>query len=69
MDERGITDREAIEVLRRGELKGGIDPGNRRGEWKCKMTAPMKGSRDVGVVTIVLIEDRLFVVTVEWEDL
>lgn len=69
MEERGITDWEAIRVLRTGELKGDIEPGTNEGEWKCKFVAPIKGSRKVGVVTILLINGRLFVKTVEWEDL
>ena len=68
MEERGITDRDAIEVLRTGELKGDIEPGTNGGEWKCKFIAPIKGSREIGVVTILLINGRLFVKTVEWED-
>jgi hypothetical protein len=68
LEERGITDREAIKVLRTGELKGDIEPGNERGEWKCKIVAPIKGSREVGVVTVVLVDGHLFVKTVEWED-
>ena len=69
MTERGTTDAEAIKVLRIGELKGDIDPGEKRGEWKCKFVAPIKGSRELGVVTIVASNSRLFVKTVEWEDL
>lgn len=68
MEERGITDREAIRVLRTGEIEGDIEPGSQPGEWKCKIVAPMKGSREVGVVTVVLVSGRLFVKTVEWED-
>ena len=69
MEERGITDREAIRVLRTGELRGDIGTGTKRGEWKCKFVAPIKGSREIGVITIVLVNSRLFVKTVEWEDL
>jgi hypothetical protein len=69
MVERGITDRDAISVLRTGELRGNIEPGTTRGEWKCKFVAPIKGSREVGVVAVVLVNGRLFVKTVEWEDL
>jgi hypothetical protein len=69
MEERGITDREAIRVLRTGELRGDIETGTKRGEWKCKFVARIKGSREIGVITIVLVNSRLFVKTVEWEDL
>jgi hypothetical protein len=69
LEQRGITDREAIQVLRFGELKGAIEAGSERGEWKCKVVAPIRGTREVGVVTIVLVSGKLFVKTVEWEDL
>jgi len=65
---RGITDRDALGVLRAGEVKGNIEAGKARGEWKCKVTAPIKGSREAGVVTIVWANKKLFVKTVEWED-
>jgi hypothetical protein len=68
LEQRGITDREAIKVLCSGELKGDIEAGSERGEWKCKVVAPIKGSREIGVVTVVLVNGHLFVKTVEWED-
>jgi len=46
-----------------------IEPGKNPGEWKCKMVANIKGNRDVGVATLVVNGQRLFVKTVEWEDL
>jgi hypothetical protein len=69
MEERGITRIDALRVLQRGSVTGEIDPGRNRGEWKCKVVARLKGSRDIGVVTVVVEEQRLFVKTVEWEDL
>jgi hypothetical protein len=69
MEERGITDLEAIRVLQTGEISGEIAPGKREGEWKCKIVAPLKGRREVGVVTLLIRNRRLRVKTVEWEDL
>jgi len=69
MEERGITRLDAVRVLQRGVISGSIEPGKNRGEWKCKVVARLKGSREIGVVTIVVEERRLFVKTVEWEDL
>ena len=69
MEERGITRIDAIRVLQRGSICGDILLGRSRGEWKCKVVARLKGSRDIGVVTIVVEEKKLFVKTVEWEDL
>lgn len=69
MDERGISDLDALRVLRSGCLSGSIEPGAYEGEWKCKIVAPIKGRREVGVVTILVKNRKLRVKTVEWEDL
>ena len=69
MDERGISDLDAIRVLRTGYIKGEISPGRHGGEWKCKIVAPLKGRRDVGVVVLTIHNRKLRVKTVEWEDL
>jgi hypothetical protein len=66
---RDITDKMMFEVLRTGFIKGEIEPGRDPGEWKVKMCKQMKGQREVGVVTVVINSQRLFVKTVEWEDL
>ena len=68
MEQRDITDRMMFEVLRTGTLRGDISPGARPGEWKCKIVKQMKGRRELGVVTVVVRDQRLFVKTVEWED-
>jgi hypothetical protein len=69
LEQRGITDREAIKTLQTGEIKGEIKPGSELGEWKCKVVALLRGSREIGVVTVTLLNGMLFVKTVEWEDL
>ena len=69
MDLRSITRIDVIRVLRRGHLDGDIVAGQSPGEWKCKVVANVRGSRDIGVVTLVIGGDRLLVKTVEWEDL
>jgi Domain of unknown function (DUF4258) len=69
MPERGIPDVVAVEVLRTGFVKGEVEPGSNPGEWKAKMSKEVKGRREVGVVTIIVRSERLFVKTVEWEDL
>jgi hypothetical protein len=68
-DERDISVRDAIAVLRTGYLDDVIETGCNLGEWKGKMTKSMKGRREVGVVVIVIKDSELFVKTVEWEDL
>jgi hypothetical protein len=69
MPERGIPDVVALDVLRTGYSKGEIEAGKNPGEWKVKMTKPIKGRREVGVVVLTVRNARLFVKTVEWEDL
>jgi hypothetical protein len=69
MDERGISDHDALKVLRIGSVEGDITAGNRPGEWCCKMVANIRGSRDIGIVTVVINSQRISVKTVEWEDL
>jgi Domain of unknown function (DUF4258) len=70
MGERGITDAMAVDVLRRGSLKGAVEAGKHPGEWKVKMVRQVKGRREVGVVVVLAVRNaRLFVKTVEWEDL
>jgi hypothetical protein len=69
MEERGITTLDVSRVLKTGDIKGDIIAGKNKGEWKCKITKQMKGNREVGVVTVVKNADRLFIKTVEWEDL
>jgi len=68
LGERGISNIDAIRVLRIGEISGSVVSGARQGEWKCKVTAPIKGGREVGVITITYLESTLFIKTVEWED-
>jgi hypothetical protein len=64
MLEREIDDVDVLRVLRSGDIVGEPEPAE-PGEWKCKVTNPIKGARDVGVVAIILRSKRLFVKTVE----
>ena len=68
MEERGIDALMAKRVLLRGDIEGEPEPGKNRGEWKVKLVDRVKANRDVGVVTVVM-NKRLLVTTVEWEDL
>jgi hypothetical protein len=69
MEQRSITRVDVVRVLRRGHIDGPVVPGEYPGEWKCKVVANVRGSRDIGVVTLVIGGDKLLVKTVEWEDL
>lgn len=67
MEERGITDAQVYEVLRTGHV---TEPPalTELGEWKCKIVKQLRGGREAGVVTIILKSGKLFIKTVEWED-
>lgn len=69
MTARGITRLDALKVLRRGHIEGDIEPGANPGEIKIKMVATIKGSREIGVISVVINGTKVFVKTVEWEDL
>jgi hypothetical protein len=69
MDERGITDVVALDVMRLGEPIGPVEAGANPDEWKIKMTRAVKGRREVGVVVVTVRSTHLLVKTVEWEDL
>ena len=69
MDARGITELDVFRVLRAGEIVGEIDPGRSVGEWRCKIVEHRKGAREIGVATVVIKENKLFIKTAEWEDM
>ena len=69
MAERGILDIDIYRILRTGHIQGHIEAAKNKGEWKCKIVKRLRGSRDAGVVTIILENGKLFVKTVEWEDI
>lgn len=68
MLEREIFDADVYRVLRTGYVdEAPVQATN--GEWKCKVVRKIRGDRSAGVVTIILLNGKLFVKTVEWEDL
>lgn len=68
MSERDIFIDDVFRVLRTGSVDD--DPTRTdHGEWQCKMAKRIRGTRSVGVVTIILHKAKLFLKTVEWEDL
>ena len=69
MEERSVTILDVLRVLRSGHIKGEVEAGGRAGEWKCKTVKQIKGNRDLGVVTLLISKGKLFIKTVEWEDL
>lgn len=67
MIERSILDADLFRVLREGYVDD--EPRKtKNGEWQCKVTLKLKGERIAGAITIILHNGKLFVKTVEWED-
>lgn len=67
MEDRGFDDTDLFRVLEQGNV---MDPPSRtqHGDWKCKVVKRLRGTRDTGVVTVIARNDRLIIVTMEWED-
>ena len=68
MLEREITNTDVLRVLRTGTVDEGPSL-TEHNELKVKMVLQIRGAREGGVIAIVLHGDRIFVKTVEWEDM
>ena len=69
MLERDFDTEDVIETLEKGELKGDIEPGKQPGEWKAKLIHQPFGTRRwMGVVTVIIRNEYIRIVTTEWED-
>jgi Domain of unknown function (DUF4258) len=69
MEERDIFDVDVFRVLKNGRIKGSVSSAKREGECLVKIVDKIKGQREVGVVTVIIRQSKLLVITVEWEDL
>lgn len=64
-----ITQEDVYKVLRFGDIEGNPRPGKKDGEMVATVVYRPKGSRAVGVATVVKgSDDKLFVTTVMWRD-
>ena len=68
MIERELFDVDVFRILRQGHVDDAPELTDSK-EWKCKITMKIRGGRTAGVVTIILHNGKLFVKTVEWENL
>jgi len=67
MGRRDISDVEIYRLLQRGHVMS--EPTRTKyGEWKCKVVAKIRGHREAGAITVILLSGKLFVKTIEWED-
>jgi len=71
MEAREIFDGDVLTIYRSASssIKGDVKKGKGNGEYHCKVVRRIRGTREAGVVTIILPSDKLLVLTVEWEDL
>jgi Domain of unknown function (DUF4258) len=67
MAERDIVIKDVYHILRQGHIEGDPKLAD-QGDWKCKMVLALKGRRVAGVVTAIVRNATLVVITVEWED-
>lgn len=68
MIQRGIDSDAVLRVLRTGYISEDPIEGRAQGEWKLKVVRKMTSGRVAGVVTILVRDDHLRLVTAEWED-
>lgn len=67
MRERGFDTDAVLRILRTGDVED--DPEEEDpGDWKIKIVRKMANGRVAGVVTVVVRNSRLVLITVEWED-
>ena len=69
MEQRGISLADVSNVLCKGYVEGIPEIANKPDEWKCKIVRHARGNRQIGVITIIICEKKIFIKTVEWEDL
>ena len=67
MNERSIDSPDVMRILCNGYVDD-LPIKNEHGEWQCKVTLKLRGQRTAGAITIILLDERLFIKTVEWED-
>ena len=68
MAERGIDADGVLRILRSGDVEEETLEAEKAGDWKIKLVRLMKSGRVAGVVTVLVANSRLVLVTTEWED-
>lgn len=67
MEQRSLTTGDVLGILASGDVEDApVLQANGR-DWKCKVVNKVRG-RIAGVVTVICSNDRLILVTAEWED-
>lgn len=65
---RGIDTDAVLRILRDGDVEEEPCAGDKPGDWKFKVVRKMGTGRVAGVVTVLVENSRLILITAEWED-
>jgi hypothetical protein len=68
MAQRGIDAGAVLRILRHGDVEEDPEEAKKPGDWKIKLTRIMASGRTAGIVTVLIENSRLVLVTAEWED-
>ena len=68
MSARGIDSDAVLRILRKGDIEGEPEPGKKSGDWKIEVTLKMATGRVAGIVCVLTRDNRLVLMTAEWED-
>jgi hypothetical protein len=68
MSERGIDSDAVLRILRGGDVEEEPQEAKKSGDWKIKLVRVMNTGRVAGVVTVLVENSRLVLITAEWED-
>ncbi len=68
MSERGIDSDAVLRILRSGDVEDEPQEARKAGDWKIKLVRVMNTGRAAGVVTVLVENSRLVLITAEWED-
>lgn len=68
MNERGISPDQVMRILQTGDVTDLPIVGKHDDEWKAKIVRKLPNGRSAGVVTLVIRDRRLCLLTAEWED-
>jgi hypothetical protein len=67
MELRGVVIGDVFQILQHGSVEREPVKGN-KGEWKCNVERKIKGQRVAVVVTAIVRDELLEVITVMWKD-
>lgn len=67
MEERGFVSQDLFGILREGYVDSEPVYDSEKGNWKYKITKRIDTVREAGVVTAIVDNFKLIIITIEWE--